>query len=199
MIDFMKLLALLSTGIDSPVACYLMLRRGFDLEYLHFSSSKNFKIKRIVSLLKNFGGLSRFFQISHSKMMDEILKLEFDRKYTCVMCKKGMLLTAEVLAEKLGCEALLTGDNLGQVASQTLSNLRAEEEQLEIPVLRPLIAFDKVEIVEIARKIGSYEISIEKEEKCKYAPKKPATKAKNLPKIDVEKLKKLKVEEVILD
>lgn len=107
-----------------------------------------------------------------------------------------MLTFAELLADNLGCEALLTGDNLGQVASQTISNIKAEEELIEIPVLRPLIGFDKVETVDIAREIETYEISIEKEVGCRYVPKKPATKVKKLPKIDIEVLRKLEVEEV---
>jgi len=190
-----KVLALLSSGMDSPVACYLMLNRGFEVEYLHFWGSSD-KIKKIVERLTEFGGSKRFFQVSHSSMMNEIFKLEFDRKYTCVMCKRGMLAFAELLANDIGCDALLTGDNLGQVASQTVSNIKAEEELISIPVLRPLIGFDKDEIVQIAREIGTYDISIEKEKGCRYVPKKPATKAKKLPRIDVEVLRRLEIEEI---
>ncbi|RLI76447.1 hypothetical protein DRO97_00775 [Archaeoglobales archaeon] len=193
----MKLLALLSSGIDSPVACYLMLKKGFEIEYLHFSNSKSTdKIKKIVRKLAEFGGTDRFFQMPHSEMMNRILSLEFDRKYTCVMCKRSMLTLAELLANEIGCEALITGDNLGQVASQTISNIKVEEELIKMPVLRPLIGFDKVETVDIARKIGTYEISIEKEGSCRYVPRKPATKAKKLPKIDIEILRKLEVKEI---
>lgn len=195
----MKLLALLSTGIDSPVACYLMLKSGFEIEYLHFATFDSVeKAIEIVKLLKKYGGKSRLFVISHEKVMEKILEIGFDKRYTCVMCKKAMLIVGELTSDELNCEALITGDNLGQVASQTISNLKAEEEQIEIPVLRPLIGFDKVEIVNMAKKIGTYEVSIRKETKCKFVPSKPATKAKKLQKIDVEKLRKLKVEEIVI-
>ena len=174
----MRVLALLSGGIDSAVACYLMLKRKIGVEYLHFSIGAQIptheKAKRLVEKLRKYDGSSRLFVLPHSKLM----KLLPKNRYTCIYCKRGMLSIAEKLAEKLGCEALLTGDSLGQVASQTVPNLRAEDCVVEIPVLRPLIGFDKEEIIAIAKEIGTYEISIEKGDECKAVPSNPVTRAR---------------------
>ncbi len=102
-----------------------------------------------------------------------------------------MLKIAELLAKKINCDFLITGDNLGQVASQTLLNLFAEDYFINIPVIRPLICFDKEEIVKIARNIGTLEISIESDEGCKIVPKNPITQAK------IEKIKEIKVDDAI--
>jgi len=167
-----KALALLSGGIDSAVACYLMLKRGLKVEYLHFSIEDHGKAKRLVRKLKDYGGAERMFALSHSMLIERIPK----NKYTCIYCKRGMLGIAEKLAEKLKCKFLLTGDCLGQVASQTVPNLRAEDLAVSTPVLRPLIGFDKEEIVEIAKEIDTYEISVGKGDKCMAVPKNPATR-----------------------
>ncbi len=167
-----KLVALLSGGIDSAVACYLMLRRGIGVEYLHFSIGSRDKAERIARKLKGYGGAERMFVLPHSMLIERIPK----NRYTCIYCKRGMLSVAEKLAENLKCEFLLTGDCLGQVASQTVLNLRAEDLAVNIPVLRPLIGFDKEEIVEIAKEIGTYEISIEKGGECRAVPEYPATR-----------------------
>ncbi|AEA47449.1 7-cyano-7-deazaguanine synthase [Archaeoglobus veneficus] len=194
----MKILALLSGGIDSAVACYIMLRRGCSVEYLHFSmgSASVNKAIRLASKLKEYGGSGRIFVIPHSRLIELVPK---DR-YTCVYCKRGMLSIAEMLAEKIGCAALLTGDSLGQVASQTIPNLRAEDAAVRIPVLRPLIGFDKDEIIGIAKEIGTYEISIEKGDECSAVPKNPVTKAKlsEIKPVNVSGLVEL-VEEIKID
>ncbi|RLI84780.1 MAG: hypothetical protein DRO98_08245 [Archaeoglobales archaeon] len=195
----MRVLALLSGGIDSAVACYLMLQKGIDVEYLHFSIGTQIpsheKAKKLVKKLEEYNGPSRLFILPHSKLMEILPR----NRYTCVYCKRGMLSIAEKLAERLGCDALLTGDSLGQVASQTVPNLRAEDCAVRIPVLRPLIGFDKEEIIAIAKEIGTYEISIEKGDECKAFPRNPVTKAKlsEIKPIDVswlvEEVKEIKV------
>lgn len=176
----MKLLALLSGGIDSPVACYLMLKRGFEVEYLHFTLGPRSveKAKLLISRLMEFGGSNRFFVIPHQKMIRHIITLGIEEKYTCIYCKRTMLKTAEQLAEKLGCDAILMGDSLGQVASQTVPNLYVEDSAVRIPVLRPLIGLDKEEIIGFAKEAGTYEISIMKDEGCSAVPKNPITRAK---------------------
>jgi thiamine biosynthesis protein ThiI len=184
----MKLLALLSGGIDSPVACYLMLKCGFKIEYIHFALGKKSieKTKALVSKLKDFGGGARFFIVPHSALIQLIREIEFDERYTCVFCKRAMLRIAELLAEKLECKALLTGDNLGQVASQTVPNIFVEDSAVRIPILRPLICLDKEEITEIAKKVGTYEISITRDEGCSAVPSKPITRARIERVIDID-------------
>lgn len=176
----MKLLALLSGGIDSPVACYLMLKRGFEVEYLHFTLGPRSveKAKLLISRLMEFGGSNRFFVTPHQKMIRHIITLGIEEKYTCIYCKRTMLKTAEQLAEKLGCDAILMGDSLGQVASQTVPNLYVEDSAVRIPVLRPLIGLDKEEIIGFAKEAGTYKISIMKDEGCSAVPKNPITRAK---------------------
>ncbi len=176
----MKLLALLSGGIDSPVASYLMLKRGFNVEYLHFTLGPKSieKTKLLVSKLMEFDGSNRFFMTPHRKMIRHITNLGIDERYTCIYCKRTMLKTAELLAEKLGCDALLMGDSLGQVASQTVPNLYVEDSAVKIPILRPLIGLDKEEIIEFAKEAGTYDISIMKDEGCSAVPKNPVTRAR---------------------
>jgi len=188
----MKLLALLSSGIDSPVACYLMLKKGFKVEYLHFAMGQRSveKTKLLTSRLKKFGGSNRFFVISHKKMIQHVLNSGIEEKYTCIHCKRSMLKIAEMLAVKLGCDAILMGDSLGQVASQTVPNLYVEDSAVKIPVLRPLIGLDKEEIIEFAKNAGTYEISIMKDEGCSAVPKNPVTRAKteNVKDVDVKQI-----------
>jgi thiamine biosynthesis protein ThiI len=105
-------------------------------------------------------------------------KKNCDDKFTCVFCKRMMLRYAEKIAELYNADAIVTGDNLGQVASQTLQNIKTIEEAVKIPILRPLIGFDKEEIIKIAKEIGTYEISIKPSRGCSAVPNKPSTMAK---------------------
>jgi thiamine biosynthesis protein ThiI len=171
----MRFLSLISGGIDSPVAAYLMISKGYQVDFLHFYQiSVSEKIIRIVEKLTD--GKSQLFVAPHSEVIKCAKK--FEKKLTCVYCKITMLKTAEKLADKIGATALVMGDSLGQVASQTISNLYVEDRAVRIPVLRPLIGLDKVEIIEIARKAGTYELSILPSEPCRAVPEKPATSAK---------------------
>ncbi|MFO7968167.1 MAG: hypothetical protein R6U44_11265 [Archaeoglobaceae archaeon] len=177
----MKVLSLLSGGIDSIVACYLMLDKA-DVEYLHMTAGNTSleKIKELISLIDERNG--RLYTLEHSLMMENIRKFminnRIDDKYTCVYCKRGMLKAAEALAERIGCDVILTGDSIGQVASQTVRNLYMEDITVKIPVIRPLIGMDKDEIIGLARKAGTYEISIKQDEGCAYLPSQPITRAK---------------------
>ncbi|AGK61541.1 hypothetical protein Asulf_01564 [Archaeoglobus sulfaticallidus PM70-1] len=171
----MRLLSLLSGGIDSPVSAYLMLKRGFEVDFLHFYYSRDFeKIVDIISRLKDLFNYSpRLFVAPHSRIVE--ITRKYERRFTCVYCKISMLKCAEKLAEKINAQGLLMGDSLGQVASQTIQNLFVEDRAVKIPVLRPLIGLDKVEIIDISRKAGLYEISIRKTVPCPAVPEKPAT------------------------
>lgn len=177
----MKVLSLLSGGIDSIVACYLMLGNA-EVEYLHISTGNRSvgKAKELVSRIDS--KKDRIYTVEQPRIMEKIREFMIRRRvssnYTCIYCKRGMLKTAETLAERIGCDAIITGDSIGQVASQTTRNLYMEDNIVNIPVIRPLIGLDKDEIIEWARKAGTYDISIIKDEGCVYLPSQPITKAK---------------------
>lgn len=173
----MKTLLLLSGGIDSPVAGHLLKKKGFPLEAIHFSlepytdSEPEDKSRALAKKL----GLP-FHVMSISREVKQIVD-KCDRRFYFILMKRDMFRKAEALARKLSCKALATGESLGQVSSQTLENLRAIDSSVSIPVLRPLIAMDKQEIVSIAEKIGTFETSKGKEACDVLGPEHPATKA----------------------
>ncbi|MFQ6052298.1 MAG: tRNA sulfurtransferase [Candidatus Hydrothermarchaeota archaeon] len=195
----MKAVSLISGGIDSPVASYLMLRKGIELVYM-YADNKPFvsetpleKTKKLIGLLKKFGRGSKLYVIPHGRTQVEILR-RCERKYTCVICRRFMYRCAEKIAIKENARAIVTGENLGQVASQTLSNLVVEDSAVNIPILRPLLALDKKEIINKAKEIGTYEISIIRSMCCTITPKFPATKTeirdieREEKRLDIEKL-----------
>lgn len=169
----MSVLSLISGGIDSPVATYLMLKKGVRTHILHFYRDKGDleKLKEVLKVLKKYGNIGRVFVAEHSKLFVR----DFGR-FNCIYCKILMVKTAEKLCKEHGCSAIVMGDNLGQVASQTLDNMLVISRASKIPIIRPLIGFDKEEIIEIAKNIGTYEISI-KSRGCPFLPKNPVTKA----------------------
>ncbi len=169
----MKLVSLISTGIDSPVSSYLL--KG-EVVFLHFrQGGSDETVKKIVDLLVDRGvKASKLVVVDHEKLIDTVNKFCRENE-VCVYCKASMLAAAEELAEMSGCSAIVTGDNLGQVASQTLLNLKAEESLIKMPVIRPLIGLDKNEIVGLAKEIGTYSISTSFKESCPYTPKHPIT------------------------
>jgi len=178
-----RLLALISGGIDSPVASYLMDRRGAEVTLLHmdnrpFADDVSFdKVKAIAEQLRKVTG-SPFplYSAPHGASQENVSNT-CDRSYQCVMCKRIMLKTAQELSGRLGCSGIVMGDSLGQVASQTLKNIRYVSSGLSVPVLRPLIGYDKLEIEEIAKSIGTYELSIIRSNGCSVVPSKPITEA----------------------
>lgn len=180
----MKLLSLISGGIDSPVATYLMLRKGDSCLALHFDNQpftderQLEKVKELVKRLENFSkDRIPLYVVPHGKTQIEFARNSI-RKFGCVFCRRMMLRIGERIAIQEGCEAIVTGESLGQVASQTLSNIGVEEDAVDIPIIRPLIGFDKIEIERIAREIGTYEISIRPGLCCTIVPGKPATVSK---------------------
>ena len=179
----MKLVALISNGIDSPVASYLMSCRGADVILLHmdnrpYTDDRSIEnVKALADRLRAETGTEFPLYLADHGFNQTAIKDGCDYHYQCVMCKRIMQRTARELAKRLGAEALIMGDSLGQVASQTLKNIRSENIGLDFPVLRPLIGLDKLEIETIAKRIGTYEISIRPTDGCLIVPTRPITEA----------------------
>ncbi len=179
-----KVVALLSGGIDSPVAAYRLMRRGAEVVLVHFhpfpllSGASREKARAIAERLARFQHRLRLHLVPFSEVQRRIL-LEAPKAYRVVLYRRYMLRLAEAIAKEEGALALCTGDSLGQVASQTLENLYAVNQAATLPVFRPLIGMDKAEIVKEAQKIGTYPISILPDEECctLFAPKHPVTRA----------------------
>ncbi|USS40835.1 hypothetical protein NF865_01015 [Thermococcus aggregans] len=176
----MKAVALLSSGIDSPVAIHLMLKKGFTVYPIHFMQSEiNYqKVRRIWLRLKELypDRLEELIVVDaleyQKPIFDRLIKMKKE-KWICIFCKLSMFMKATEIAKEKGAMAIITGDSLGQVASQTLDNLLIISLATDLPILRPLIAMDKIEIERIAKGIGTFEISIEPEESCNFVPRHP--------------------------
>jgi thiamine biosynthesis protein ThiI len=157
-------LALLSGGIDSPVAAWLAMRRGLQLELIHFhsypytSEQARDKVIRLAKRLATYGGSLKLHMVPFTEVQEYIRRKVQDRLWVTVM-RRAMLRIAEQVAERASLQALVTGDSLGQVASQTLGSLRVMEEVTTMPVIRPLITMDKQEIVRLAAQIETLSIS----------------------------------------
>ena len=196
-------LALLSGGIDSPVACYKMAKRGMHLVGLHFASypytseQAKQKVVELAKITKPYTHMRRLYVCSFTQIQEHIHKYCKD-EYMITLMRRFMMRIAERLANKLGAKAIVTGENLGQVASQTVESITSSNFVTEIlPVFRPLIALDKDEIIDMAKKIGTYETSILPYEDCctVFLPKYPLIKP-NLKKVQEEE-DKLDVESLI--
>jgi thiamine biosynthesis protein ThiI len=179
----MKVVCLISGGIDSPVAAYVMSRVGAEVILLHmdnrpFANDRIFeRVKKLADRLRAVTGQEIPLYSAPHGPSQKIIHKTCDSHYQCVMCKRTMQRTARELSKQLGCEAIVMGDSLGQVASQTLHNIRFENSGLDFPVLRPLIGYDKLEIEAIAKEIGTYELSIAPALSCSIVPQKPITEA----------------------
>lgn len=176
-----KGISLISGGIDSPVASYLMLEKDIDLVFVTFdnypfSDGKSVdKVRRLVEVLcEKFGKEYNLHVINHGEV-HKIISSKCNERYHCIICKIMMLKAAEKIAKKEGAEFIVMGDNLSQVASQTLENMKVIDSFSSIEVLRPLLCYDKNEIVNLAKEIGTYDISIEKCVDCTAVPRKPIT------------------------
>jgi thiamine biosynthesis protein ThiI len=175
-----KTLSLISGGIDSPVASWLMMKRGCAVDFVHFATDERGirKAKEIVGKLRRYSPRPFNLYSVPFRGMQEAIVRKCDRRLTCVLCKRLMYRTAEALAKESGAKALVTGENLAQVASQTLDNLLANSDAVSLPVLRPLLTMDKEETIALAKQIGTYELSIKAARPCHFVPYKPATKAR---------------------
>lgn len=180
-----RALLLLSGGIDSPVAGWLGLKRGLSLNAVYFNSppytSERAKEKVIdlAKVLSRYGGKIKLQIPYFTEIQQEILKKSPSR-YTVTIMRRMMIRIANRLAKMNNELALVTGESLGQVASQTLEGLRSSDEVAQFPVLRPLITMDKNDIIALAKRIGTYEISIRPHEDCCtiFVPDNPATQPK---------------------
>ena len=166
-----RLAGLLSGGIDSPVACLRMMKRGCEVLFIHFHSAPFTseqsldKVLELAEYLGTFQGGGVLLSVPFGEMQREIVA-KVPEAYRVLLYRRMMLRIAEVLAREYGCLGLATGDSLSQVASQTLSNLAGIGQAATIPIFRPLIGMDKVEIVREAREFGTYDISVRPQEDC---------------------------------
>jgi len=179
----MKLVALVSGGIDSPVAAYKIASLGADVILLHMDNRPYTDDRCIDKVVKIAGRLNTVLKkeiplyVADHGTNQTLIRKKCDSSYQCVLCKKLMIHVAEEFASRNGCSGIIMGDSLGQVASQTLKNIRSETSDVKIPVARPLIGLDKLEIEAVAKEIGTYEISILPESPCGALPPKPITEA----------------------
>lgn len=178
-----RVLHLISGGIDSPVAANLLQKRGLKVDFLNFITPPHTdekttqKIDQIIQNLTKYQGSSTLFQINYTKLMNYI-GLVSNQKYKITLMRRSFYRIAQKIAEKYNIKALSNGENLAQVASQTLESIYTISEVCNLPIFRPLLTFDKNETIKIAEKLGTMEISIQKAcETCElFAPRFPVTK-----------------------
>jgi len=188
-------LLLLSGGIDSPVAGYMMAKRGVRIEAVHFESfpytseMARDKVIRLARTVAAYSGDIYVHVVSLTKIQEELVK-HCDEDYFTLLLRRYMMYIASRIAEEHGSKCLITGESLGQVASQTMEAIAVTDASASIPVFRPCIGMDKLEIIAISEKIGTFDISIEPYEDCctVFTPKHPRTKPQ-LDKVLVEEEK----------
>ncbi|MCG3768466.1 MAG: tRNA uracil 4-sulfurtransferase ThiI [Nitrospiraceae bacterium] len=180
-----KVACLISGGIDSPVAAYRMMKRGCRALFVHFSGrpfvsrASEEKVRELVQLLTAYQYTSKLYVIPFGEIQRDIVA-SAPAPYRVVLYRRVMIRIAQELAKQEHCWGLVTGDSLGQVASQTPENLTAIQAAAELPLLRPLIGMDKLEITDQAEQIGSFAISIEPDQDCcsLFTPPHPSTKTR---------------------
>lgn len=178
-----KAMVLLSGGIDSPVACYLMMKRGVRIECIHYASppytSQNAqdKVMELARLVSQYQGELLVHVVPFTKLQLAIYD-NADESYAITLMRRMMMRIAAGLAEKRHAMAIATGESIGQVASQTLESMHAINDVTTMPILRPVVCMDKVEIIDLSKKIGTYDTSILPYEDCCtiFTPKNPVTK-----------------------
>ena len=178
-----KIMHMLSGGIDSPVAAYLLMKRGLRIECIHFASPPYTnigvieKLKDILAKLNVYQDSIRLNVVPFTKIQEKIYEVS-DESYAITIMRRMMFRLASELSKRRNCMACSTGESVGQVASQTLESMNVINEVTNVPVIRPVVAYDKLDIIELARKIDTYDISIRPYEDCCtiFAPKNPKTK-----------------------
>ncbi|MDW0089744.1 tRNA uracil 4-sulfurtransferase ThiI [Clostridioides difficile] len=196
-----RAMSLLSGGIDSPVATWMVAKRGMEVEAVHFhsypftSERSQEKVKDLAKILAKYCGRVRLHKVNILEIQKAIGE-NCNEEEATILSRRFMMRIAQRLSEKRHCNALITGESIGQVASQTIQGLTCTNAVVDLPVFRPLIAMDKSDIVDIAKKIGTFETSIVPEEDCcsVFSPRKPVTKPrlekieKSETALDIEKL-----------
>ena len=196
-----RAMSLLSGGIDSPVATWMVAKRGMEVEAVHFhsypftSERSQEKVKDLAKILAKYCGRVRLHKVNILEIQRAIGE-NCNEEEATILSRRFMMRIAQRLSEKRHCDALITGESIGQVASQTIQGLTCTNAVVDLPVFRPLIAMDKSDIVDIAKKIGTFETSILPEEDCcsVFSPRKPVTKPrlekieKSETALDIEKL-----------
>lgn len=185
-----RVAALISGGFDSPVAAYRMMQRGCRIIFVHFHSvpyqdkTSQEKVRQLIQLLTRHQFTSRLYMVPFGEIQRQIVAT-VARPLRVVLYRRMMLRIAEAIARQEKAKALITGESLGQVASQTLDNMAVIQQAARLPILRPLVGMDKQEIIDQSRRIGTFEVSSIPDQDCcqLFVPKHPATKARF---IDVE-------------
>ena len=180
-----KVVVLMSGGIDSPVAAFKVLKRGCRAIFVHFHSLPHTtpesldKVRRLVSILTEYQYRSKIYMIPFAELQRQVVAFT-PAETRVILYRRLMMRLAEEIARREGAHALVTGESIGQVASQTLENLRVISDATQLPILRPLIGEDKEEIIAVARRIGTFPISILPHEDCcsLFVPRHPETRAK---------------------
>jgi len=180
-----KGVALISGGIDSPVAAYMMMKRGMELSLIHYFQSSRLleKVIRNKEFLEQYSPYPIELKIiDHRKMIGKTvmeLRKRGEERWTCIFCKRAMYEEGEKYAKEIGARGIITGEDLGQVASQTIENLNTIEEKISVPVFRPLIGFDKLEIEQLSEKIGLFDIFLSDTTSCDcyFLPPRPRTRS----------------------
>ncbi|MGI6038851.1 MAG: tRNA uracil 4-sulfurtransferase ThiI [Eubacteriales bacterium] len=189
-----KAAVLLSGGIDSPVAAQRMARRGVELEAIHFysypytSERSKQKVITLTEILSEYCGDIRMHIVPFTKIQ-EAISANCPEEYFTILMRRSMMRISEQIALRNKCESLITGESLGQVASQTMQAMAVTEQAITMPILRPLVGMDKEEIVQIAREIGTLETSNLPYEDCctVFTPRRPKTKPRINNVVEVEK------------
>ena len=182
-----RVLTLLSGGIDSPVAAYMMAKRGCRVDFLHFTATsmqqeeaREYKVWRLAEHLNRYTLGSRLFLVPYTQFDVAVMASGQRVEYDLVLFRRFMARVAQTLAYRIRAQALVTGDNLAQVASQTLPNMVTTSQAVDMPILRPVVAFNKDEIVDLAIKIGTYEESIRPyKDCCAIISQHPRTKSRD--------------------
>ncbi len=178
-----RALLLLSGGIDSPVAGYMIAKRGVQLEAVHFESfpytseRAREKVLELAGIVAQYAGSFNVHVVSLTRIQEELVK-NCQEDYFTLVLRRYMMAIADRMAHSLGCGGLITGESLGQVASQTMQALGVTDPVATLPVFRPCIGMDKEEIIQVARRIGTFETSIQPYEDCctVFTPKHPRTR-----------------------